>query len=90
MPRFEEAIWEPNFGAFGGRKSREAFRYKAYVPDPIAPLTPALAGDVAAVVSEAERAVARLALELPANGGLEWVARRLSGRSRSLRRGSRG
>lgn len=77
MPRFEEATWEPNFGAFGGRKSRAAFRYQAYVPDPIAEWTPSLPGDVAAVVSEAERAIVRLALDLPPNLGLESVARRL-------------
>lgn len=77
MSRFVERQWEADLSAFGGRRARSGFRYRAYVPDPIAALDVALPGDVAAVVTEAELEVRRLNESSPALQSLESLARQL-------------
>lgn len=72
-----ERQWEADLSAFGGRRARAGFRYRAYVPDPIAELDVALPGDVAAVVTEAELEVRRLNEASPVLQSLESLARQL-------------
>jgi Fic family protein len=73
----EERIWSADFGRYGGRRARGSFSYRAYIPDPIAEFDVVLPGDVAEVVSEAEREVALLNQSPPKLGGLETLARQL-------------
>jgi Fic family protein len=54
-----------------------AFRYRAFVPDPIAEASFSFAGDVAEAIGRAERAVAELNRNPPSMGSLEVLARRL-------------
>lgn len=68
--------WRADFGAYGGRRSRQSFSYDAYVPDPVAEFNPALPADVAQVVVEAEAAIRRLNSG-PAVENPEAVARQL-------------
>lgn len=77
MPRWVEQRWEADLGAFGGRRSRQSFTYRAFVPDRLATAEFTLAGDVGAIVGEAERAVAGLNVAPPEFSSLETVARRL-------------
>ncbi len=44
----------------GGRKARQFFTYRAFVPDPIAAIQPAVSFETARLISEAETAVGRL------------------------------
>jgi Fic family protein len=77
MPRFETRRWAPDPTAMGGRRSRQAFSYKAFVPDEIAALDPQLSSKVAGLLSDAERAVQTLNLDPPNLASLEVLARRL-------------
>lgn len=77
MPRYETRSWPADPSAPGGRTERRAFRYRAFVPDPIATLQPALPSGVAAAVSVAERAVDALNRDPPRLASLEVLARRL-------------
>ncbi|MFY3742962.1 Fic family protein [Anaeromyxobacter sp. Red801] len=77
MPRYETRSWPADPSAAGGRAERRAFRYRAFVPDPIAALQPALPSGVAAAVSVAERAVDALNRDPPRLASLEVLARRL-------------
>ncbi len=77
MPSTEKRRWTPREGAYGGRASRTAFDYQAFVPDPISKLDLALPSDVAAVVTEAEVAVRELNAASPRLGALEALARQL-------------
>ncbi|MGI8854611.1 MAG: Fic family protein [Thermomicrobiales bacterium] len=74
--RFIERRWQPNLTASGGRKNRLGFLYRAYLPQNIADINPALPGDVAQRVSEAEQAIRHLNTG-PEYDGLEAVARQL-------------
>lgn len=78
LPRsgFIRRQWNADFGAYGGRRARQSFTYEAFVPSLIADLNPAISGDIAAVVVEAEEAV-RLLNAGPPIDGLEGVARQL-------------
>lgn len=69
--------WEPNFGAYGGRKSRQAFTYSAYVPDPIRSLVLVLPGDVAEALNVAEVAIRELNAAPPEHDNIENLARML-------------
>jgi Fic family protein len=60
VPSWATLKWEPNLGAFGGRRARQGFHYRAYVPDPIVDLDVGLPADVAAAVVDAEVAVRQL------------------------------
>ena len=44
----------------GGRKARQSFTYRAFVPDPIAAIQPAVSFETARLISEAETAVGLL------------------------------
>ncbi|MGH2659900.1 MAG: Fic family protein [Actinomycetota bacterium] len=57
--RYERRVWE-NPALYAPPRYRRACEYEAFVPEPIAGLQLALPGDVAGVVSEAEKAVAEL------------------------------
>jgi Fic family protein len=61
----------------GGRAERRSFRYRAFVPDPVAGLRLSLHSAVAAAVSSAERAVDALNRDPPRMASLEVLARRL-------------
>lgn len=74
--RYVRRHWKADLGAYGGRKSRQAFAYNAYIPDPIADSIPALPGDVAQIVVEAEAAIQALN-QGAAVASLEAVARQL-------------
>lgn len=77
MPKWVQKSWEPNLGAFGGRRARAGFRYSAFIPDPIADLELTLAADVATVVVDAEVAVRELNQQGPGLQSLESLARQL-------------
>ncbi|HET9597725.1 MAG TPA: Fic family protein [Anaeromyxobacteraceae bacterium] len=77
MGRYETRSWPANPSAPGGKAERRAFRYRAFVPDPITTLELALPSSVAAAVSSAERAVDALNRDPPRVASLEVLARRL-------------
>lgn len=77
MARYETRSWPADPSAPGGRAERRAFRYQAFVPDPVAKLELALPSNVAAAVSTAERAVDALNRDPPRLASLEVLARRL-------------
>jgi Fic family protein len=75
--RLVKRTWKADMGAYGGRKSRQAFSYEAYVPEPIADQDFVLRADVAGVVSQAESSIQQLNQYPPAFGSFEAVARTL-------------
>lgn len=77
MPRFEQRRWTADLGAFGGRRSRQSFLYRAFVPDDLATTSFHLSSEVVGVIAEAERALAGLNANPPTLASLEAVARRL-------------
>lgn len=77
MPKLLKRHWEPNLGAFGGRRARAGFQYAAFVPDTVAESDLALPGDVAAVTTEAEVAVRELNQASVRLQSLESLARQL-------------
>ncbi len=77
MPHFEEHRWTADLAAFGGRKSRQSFVYRAFIPDRIGDVDFSLPVEVSAAMADAERAVIGLNTNPPAFGSLEAVARRL-------------
>jgi Fic family protein len=58
--RYERRVWESNPALYAPPRYRRACSYEAFIPDPITGLQLALPGDIAGVVSEAEKAVAEL------------------------------
>src|SRR6266496_6004418 len=77
MARYETRSWPADPAAPGGRAERRAFRYRAFIPDPVAGLDLALPSNVAAAVSSAERVVDALNRNPPRMVSLEVLARRL-------------
>ncbi len=77
MPRFETLTWQPDLNAYGPRRARRAFKYKALIPDPVAALDASLSSSVAGLLAEAERETAALNLNPPKIANLEALARRL-------------
>lgn len=77
MARYETRSWPADPAAPGGKAERRAFRYRAFVPDPIATVQLALPSSVAAAVSNSERAVDALNRDPPHLASLEVLARRL-------------
>lgn len=55
-----ERRWEGDPGAIGGRKARQSFTYRAFVPDQIAAIQPAVSFETARLIGEAETAVGHL------------------------------
>lgn len=72
MPTTVERIWEADPGAIGGRRARASFRYRAFVPDEIARLDPAVPFEVADLAAEAETAI-RALNDRASVGGLEAI-----------------
>lgn len=77
MSRYVTLHWEPSFEAYGGRKSRRAFSYRAYVPDRISGADFVVPAEVAAIIDEAGRAIAELNVSPPSVDHLEVLARQL-------------
>ncbi len=76
MPSYIERIWPADPAAPGGRSSRQAFAYQAYLPDPIANLELLMPGTLVQEVTEAEKALAQLQGHASFIG-LEAVSRQL-------------
>src|SRR5256885_12449899 len=57
MPGWHDAVWVPSLSAPGGRRARERFSYRAFVPDPIDPTELTFTAATAADVAEAETAI---------------------------------
>ncbi len=55
-----ERRWDGDPGAMGGRRARQSFTYRAFVPDPIAAIQPAVSFETARLIGEAESAVGQL------------------------------
>ena len=55
-----ERRWQGDPGAMGGRKARQSFTYRAFVPDPIAALQPVVSFETARLITEAGAAVGQL------------------------------
>lgn len=72
MPRTIERTWEGDPGAMGGRRARASFRFRAFVPDEIAGLNPAVPFEVADLSADAEEAIQALN-ERASVGGLEAI-----------------
>jgi Fic family protein len=68
LGHFEERIWAPDPGAYGGRRSRRGGPYRVFVPDPIAKRAFELGGEAVAAVTAATKALAHL------NGGSPRLA----------------
>jgi Fic family protein len=58
--RFIPRRWEADPGLYAPARYRRACAYEAFLPDPIGRFAPALRGDVAGVISEAEKAIGDL------------------------------
>ncbi len=72
MPRTIERTWEGDPGAMGGRRARASFRYRAFVPDEIAAISPVVPFEVADLAADAEAAI-RALNERASVGGLEAI-----------------
>ena len=55
-----ERRWDGDPGGIGGRRARQSFTYRAFVPDPIAAIHPVVTFETAGLISEAETAVGLL------------------------------
>ncbi len=73
--RLVRRTWEANPTLYAPARYRRACSYEAFIPDPVAGLEPSLPGEVAGVVSEAEKAIADL--NRRADVGLAPLARLL-------------
>ena len=60
MGSFIERRWEGNPAAYGPRKARASFTYRAFVPDLVARLSPTLSFETHALIRDAEVAVGNL------------------------------
>ncbi len=67
-----ERRWVGDPGAMGGRRARASFTYRAFVPDPVKALDPAVTFELAALTDDAERAIRALDSDA-AVAGLEAV-----------------
>ncbi len=76
MSSFVERTWIPPPDVYGPRSARTPFVYRAFVPDRIAAIRPALAADVVAELEAAAVEVRQLQTE-PAFSGLEAASRQL-------------
>jgi Fic family protein len=56
--QWQEAVWVPDLSAPGGRRARQSFTYRAYVPDPLDPAALSFSAATAADIAEAETAIA--------------------------------
>ena len=58
-----ERRWEGSPGEVGGRRARQSFTYRAFLPDAIATLRPAVSFETADLVTRAEAAIRELNAE---------------------------
>ncbi len=58
-----ERRWEGDPGAMGGRRARQSFTYRAFLPDPIAAIRPAVSFETADLIARAEAAIRDLNAE---------------------------
>lgn len=72
MGHFVDRRWEGDASAYGGRKARQGFTYRAFVPDSIGELQPLVSFETSAIVHAAEEATAALN-ETESVAGLEAV-----------------
>jgi Fic family protein len=72
-----ECVWQADLAALGGRSSRRAFAYKAYVPLPIADEEFPLSSTIAAAAANAEEATRSLNADPRSGLNLEGLARQL-------------
>jgi Fic family protein len=77
VPELIKVTWTPNPSSGLSRRDRRACDYEAYVPDRLAGRGIALAGETAAEVAEAERAVERVNREAGGLADSEAIARLL-------------
>lgn len=77
MPYYEERTWTPAPNAPGGRRNRQPFRYRAYVPDDIGAVDPTLSATASKLIGEADSAVRELNRDRPEVAGIEALARQL-------------
>lgn len=73
MSEYVTARWVGDPGAYGGRRSRTTFTYRAYLPDLLARLHLSIPGDVSLLISDAEGEI-RVLNASPWTRGLEAVA----------------
>jgi Fic family protein len=72
LSRIVERRWEGDAAAYGPRKARASFTYRAFIPDPIAHIAPAFQFETHALLGDAEAAVQALNAE-DASVGLEAI-----------------
>ncbi len=60
LPTTVERVWEGDPGAHGGRRARATFRYRAFLPSPIAELQPTVPFETADLAADAETAIRAL------------------------------
>jgi Fic family protein len=60
LGRFVELRWDGDPAAYGSRKARASFSYRAFVPDPVALLSPTLSFETHALIHDAGVAVGNL------------------------------
>ncbi len=72
MPRSVERVWEGDPGTIGGRRARATFRYRAFVPDPVATLAPVVPFETADLAAAAATAI-RALNDRASVGGLEAI-----------------
>jgi Fic family protein len=58
MSRWEAATWRPSLAAPGGRRARQPFTYRAFVPDPVNDAELVFTAATAADIAEAEAVIA--------------------------------
>jgi Fic family protein len=75
--QFEECWWEPRPGAVGGRRNRQPFPCKAFVPDEIAGWDLSLPSEAVTAVTEATAALIHLNGSAVHLASLEALARQL-------------
>lgn len=73
----EERIWEPDPGAYGGRKRRQGGRYEVFIPDPIAEREFPLNNTAVSAVTAATKALAHLNASPPRLASLNALASNL-------------
>jgi len=77
MAHYVTHRWKPDPTLTPDPRDRVPFDYRAYVPDEVADVDPALPSSVARVLQEADAAVRALDAGLPGMAGLEALARQL-------------
>ncbi len=60
MGEYVDRKWEGDPGGYGGRRARSSFTYRAWVPDAITDLYPAITFETAGTIEAAEAAIAAL------------------------------